>query len=383
MDPSILIVGAGLSGAVIARELAEAGLRVRVVEARDHVAGNCHTERDPATGVMVHVYGPHIFHTDDAEVWDHVGRFARFRPYRHRVMATTGGRVYALPVNLHTINQLFGTAMDPDQARAFLAARSVPCPGGARSFEERGLELMGPDLYQAFFAGYTAKQWGRAPSDLPAGVLNRLPFRLSYDDNYFAHRFQGIPEEGYTEMVARMFDHPAITLELGRSLRRDEAAGHDHVFQTGPLDGWFGHDLGRLGYRTLRFERIDTGGEGQGCAVMNWPDPEVPWTRVTEHRHFAPWESHRRTVLHREYSAECGPGDTPFYPVRLAAETALLRAYVARAEAERGVTFVGRLGTYRYLDMDVCVREALDCARLFLARRKAGGAMPAFAVRPL
>ena len=379
-----LMVGAGLSGAVIGRALAEAGHRVSVVDARAHVAGNCHTERCPETGVLVHVHGPHIFHTDDLEVWDYVNRFELFRPYRNRVKAMVGGRVYALPINLHTINQFFGRAMGPDAARAFIAAqadRSIVAP---RNFEEQALAMIGRPLYEAFFKGYTEKQWGCAPTDLPAAILRRLPVRFSYDDNYFFHRFQGMPVTGYTAMVARILDHPGIDVRLETAVSRDQARNFDHVFWSGPLDGWYGWDMGRLGYRTLDFERFTHGGDHQGCAVMNYPDPEVPFTRITEHSHFAPWEDPPEvSVCYREYSRPCGPDDTPYYPIRLVHEKALLTDYVTRAEAERGVTFVGRLGTYRYLDMDVTIREALDTARAFLGHLAAGTPMPAFAVRPV
>lgn len=376
----VLVVGAGLSGAVIARALAEAGIASVVREARDHVAGNCHTRRDDETGVMVHVYGPHIFHTDDDEVWSYVNRFARFRPFVNRVKATVRGRVYALPINLHTINQFFGRCFRPAEARAFLAAQGEGGAGPAASFEEEGLRRLGRPLYEAFFAGYTAKQWGIAPADLPASILKRLPLRFSYDDNYFFHRHQGMPEEGYGAMVARILDHPLIAVQLGAAWQPDEGGEWRHVFYSGPLDAYFGHGLGRLGYRTLDFERFTDAGDHQGCAVMNYPDPDIPYTRVTEHKHFAPWEAHAATVCFREYARECGPGDVPFYPIRLVADQALLRAYVARARAEPGVTFVGRLGTYRYLDMDVTIREALDVARAFL---RADGALPAFLADPL
>jgi len=383
MEPAILIIGAGLSGAVIARELAEAGLRVRVAEARAHVAGNCHTERCPETGVMVHVHGPHIFHTADTEVWDYVNRYATFRPYRHRVMATARGRVYALPINLHTINQLFGATLTPAEARALIAARAEPGAGAPGSFEAQALGFLGREIYETFFAGYTRKQWGRAPADLPASILKRLPVRFSYDDSYFAHPFQGIPEEGYTAMVARILDHPGIELALGTRAGRADAAAHAHVFHSGTLDGWFDHRLGRLGYRTLEFDRRLAEGDGQGCAVMNYPDPDVPWTRITEHKHFAPWERHDRTVLVREYAREAGQDDTPYYPIRLLAEKALLADYVALARAEARVTFVGRLGTYRYIDMDQTIREGLDCARAFLAGCRDGGSLPVFSAPPL
>jgi len=377
------MVGAGLSGAVIGRHLAEAGHEVTIVDARSHVAGNCHTERCPETGVLVHVYGPHIFHTDDAEVWDYVNRYETFQPYKNRVKATTGGKVYSLPVNLHTINQFFGRTMRPDEARAFIEEQADTSIVEPQTFEEQALRFVGPDLYEAFFKGYTQKQWGCHPSELPASILKRLPVRFNYDDNYFFHRFQGMPTTGYTAMVERILDHPRITVHLETRFARDQAGAFDHVFYSGPLDGWYDYDMGRLGYRTLDFERFTYQGDYQGCAVMNYGEVEVPFTRITEHKHFAPWEEHAGSVCYREYSRECGPEDIPYYPIRLVAEKALLADYVARAEAETGVTFVGRLGTYRYLDMDVTIREALDTARAYLAHRAAGTPMPAFAVRPL
>ena len=376
----ILCVGAGFSGAVIARELAGAGHRVTVIDGRDHVAGNCHTVRDPQTGVMVHQYGPHIFHTDDAEVWEYVNGFVPFRPYRHSVRTTVQGRVYSLPLNLLTINQFFGTTLRPDEARAYVESKADTSIVDPQSFEEQALRFVGPELYEAFFKGYTEKQWGCAPSDLPASILKRLPLRFSYDDNYFAHRFQGIPEAGYTAIVEKILDHPGIDVHVSTLFRPEMAERAGHVFWSGPLDGWFGYDAGRLGYRTLDFERFEAPGDWQGCAVMNYGDAGVPQTRITEHKHFAPWEDHAGSTLFRETSRACGPDDIPYYPIRLVDETALLRAYAGRAEQTRGVTFVGRLGTYRYLDMDVTIREALNAARVFLA---APGAMPAFVTPPL
>ena len=368
----ILIVGAGLSGAVIGRELAEAGHRVRIVESRDHVAGNCHTRRDAETGVMVHVYGPHIFHTEDTEVWAYVNHHARFLPFKHRVTAQAGGRVYSLPINLQTINQFFGQTLRPDEARAFVAAQADPSIEVPRSFEDQALRFMGPALYEAFFKGYTQKQWGCHPRELPASVLKRLPLRFDYNDDYFAHRFQGMPEQGYTAMVASILDHPGITVALSTPFAPEMREGAAHLFWSGPLDAYFDHALGRLGYRTLDFERFTYRGDWQGCAVMNYCDAEVPWTRITEHKHFAPWERHEGSVLYRETARTAGPGDIPYYPIRQVAEKAVLGEYVARAATETGVTFVGRLGTYRYLDMDVTIREALDCARAWLDARRQG-----------
>lgn len=383
MGKHLLMVGAGLSGAVIGRIVAEAGHSVTVRDARNHIAGNCHTERDAGTGVMVHVYGPHIFHTDDAEVWDYVNRFETFESYKNRVKTTSQGAVYSLPVNLHTINQFFGKTMRPDEARAFLEAKADTSITDPQTFEDQALRFVGPELYEAFFKGYTIKQWGCSPRDLPASILKRLPVRFNYDDNYFFHKFQGMPREGYTAMISRILDHENITIELNRPVTRDEAAGFDHVFYAGPIDGWFDYRLGRLGYRTLDFERFDHQGDYQGCAVMNYGDLEVPYTRITEHKHFAPWESHGGSVLYRECSRSCEPGDIPYYPIRQVAEKSLLAEYVELANAETNVTFVGRLGTYRYLDMDVTIREALDCGRAFLKVEVEGGRMPPFVAFPL
>ena len=370
---NILLVGAGLSGAVTGRALAEAGHKITIVDTRDHVAGNCHTSRCPETGVMVHHYGPHIFHTGDAGVWDYVNRYMTFKPYKNRVKTTVGGAVYSLPINLHTINQFFGRTFRPDEARAFIAHeqadRSITDP---QSFEEQALSMVGRPLYEAFFKGYTEKQWGCSPTELPASILKRLPLRFNYDDNYFAHPFQGMPEQGYTKMVENILDHGNIDVHLNTAYDPAMAGRVDHLFWSGPLDGYFGERLGRLGYRTLDFERFTATGDWQGCAVMNYGEASVPYTRITEHKHFSPWEDHEGTVLYREYSRACEAGDIPYYPIRLVEEKALLTDYEALAAAEEGVTFMGRLGTYRYLDMDVTIREALDHATAFLETHKAG-----------
>lgn len=379
-----LMVGAGLSGAVIGRQLAEQGHDVTVVDSRDHIGGNCHTERDADTDVMVHVYGPHIFHTDDEEVWQYVNQYANFLPYKNRVKTTSRGQVYSLPVNLHTINQFFGKTMRPDEARAFIteeqADTSITDP---QSFEEQAMRFVGRDLYEAFFKGYTIKQWGCHPSELPASILKRLPVRFNYDDNYFFHKFQGMPENGYTDMIGGILDHPGITVKLNTMFDRNMADGFDHVFYSGPLDGYFDYELGRLGYRTLDFERFTYDGDYQGCAVMNYGEEEVPFTRITEHKHFAPWESHEGSVCYREFSRAAGPDDIPYYPIRQVKEKALLSEYVALADKTEKVTFVGRLGTYRYLDMDVTIREALDTARVFLAAFEAKQALKPFYTAPV
>ncbi|MCQ3830625.1 UDP-galactopyranose mutase [Microbulbifer elongatus] len=380
---NILLVGAGFSGAVIGRELAEAGHSVKVVDSRPHVAGNCFTERDSETNVMSHIYGPHIFHTDDKEVWEYVNKYSPFKPYVNRVKTTTQSRVYSLPINLHTINQFFGKAMRPDEAREFIESKADVSIDDPKTFEEQALRFVGGELYEAFFKGYTQKQWGCHPSELPASILKRLPVRFNYNDNYFFHRYQGMPEHGYTKIVESILDHKNIKVSLNTSFTKSEVPEFDHVFYSGALDGYFDYELGRLGYRTLDFERFTCTGDYQGCAVMNYGEESVPYTRISEHKHFSPWEEHKESVCYREYSRACGENDIPYYPIRLVEEKELLVKYVELAEMVDGVTFVGRLGTYRYLDMDVTIREALDTAREFLVCTQKGKQMPSFFVSPL
>ena len=382
MAEHVMMVGAGFSGAVIGRKLAEAGHTVSITDARPHIAGNCHTTRDANTGVMVHVYGPHIFHTDDDGVWDYVNQFATFQPYKNRVKSTSQGQVFSLPINLHTINQFFGKTMRPDEAREFIAAQAEDIPD-PQTFEEQALAFVGRPLYEAFFKGYTEKQWGCSPTELPASILKRLPVRFNYDDNYFFHKHQGMPADGYTALIERILDHPRISVQLDTVFDPNQAQDYDHTFWSGPLDGFFDYKLGRLGYRTLDFEQFSADGDWQGCAVMNYGDPDTPFTRITEHKHFSPWEEHAGSVLYRESARACGPDDIPYYPIRMVDEKALLRDYIDAAKGAQNVTFVGRLGTYRYLDMDVTIREALDCADDWLAARADGTPAPTFSKAPL
>lgn len=358
-----LCVGAGFSCAVIARELAQAGHHITVIDQRNHVAGNCHTERDTETNVMVHVYGPHIFHTDNETVWQYLQQFAKFMPYTNRVKAVSGEQVYSLPINLHTINQFYGKTFSPKQAREWIQAQSDQSIAEPQTFEEQAMKFVGKDLYQAFFKGYTSKQWGVSPTELPASILKRLPVRFNYDDNYFAHKFQGMPENGYTEIVANILQHDNISVKLNTAFDENMLPEYDHVFWSAPLDAWFKHSLGRLGYRTLDFETLRDEGDFQGNAVINYCDESVPYTRITEHKHFSPWENHEKTICYKEYSRACEENDIPYYPIRLAKDQALLSQYEALANEAKGVSFVGRLGTYRYLDMDVTIAEALKTAQ--------------------
>jgi UDP-galactopyranose mutase len=377
------VVGAGFSGAVIARQLAEAGFQIDVFDSRNHVAGNCYSKRDAETGVMAHVYGPHIFHTDNERVWQFITRYGDFEPYTNRVKALSNGSVFSLPINLLTINQFFGKSFNPAEAQVFVAGLGDASILEPESFEDQALRFVGRELYEAFFKGYTLKQWGVSPTELPASILKRLPIRFNYDDNYFSHRYQGMPRNGYTEIVRRLLDHPAINTQLSTLFQRSDHSEYGHIFYSGPIDGWFGYEHGRLGYRTLDFEAIRVEGDFQGCAVLNYCDQEIPFTRITEHKHFAPWESHTQTICFKEFSRYCEENDIPYYPIRLLEEKAQLKQYVEKARQERSVTFVGRLGTYRYLDMDVTIREALETADLFLAAQRLGAPMPTFVFDPL
>ena len=376
------IVGAGFSGAVIGHALAEAGHKVLVIDERQTVAGNCHSERDAETGVMTHIYGPHIFHTGDERVWGYVQKFGEWEPYLHRVQAVAGGKVFSLPVNLLTINQFFEKAMGPDEARAFIAGKSQKFDHPA-NFEEQALSMIGPELYRAFFRGYTRKQWGLDPTQLPASILKRLPLRFNYDDSYFAHPHQAMPKNGYSEIVANILATPNLELRLDARFE-DLDEQFAHVIYSGPIDRYFNHEFGRLGYRTLDFEIFRRKGDYQGTAVLNYCDEDVPFTRVTEHKHFAPWEKQKfdGTICYREFSRFCGPSDIPYYPIRQTDEEAMLNKYVERARATSGVSFVGRLGSYRYLDMDVTIAEALAAADVLIERIRDGAPIPAFFVDP-
>lgn len=377
------IVGAGFSGAIIARHLSEKGHKVLLLDERSHIAGNCHTERDKTTGVMVHRYGPHIFHTADQRAWDYIQQFGTFQPYINRVKAISQGRMYTLPVNLLTINQFFNTTMSPKEARAFIEEKADTSIKEPKNFEEQALSMIGPELYKAFFYGYTRKQWGLEPTELPASILKRLPLRFNYDDNYFNHPYQGMPEEGYSAIVENILKSENIEVRLNTKFE-DLSEEFQHVFYTGPIDRYFDFRLGRLGYRTLDFERIDSDGDYQGAAVINYCDQDVPFTRISEHKHFAPWEadSLKKTVSFREYSRLAEPKDVPYYPIRLANEKTMLDNYISLARATKGVSFLGRLGTYRYLDMDVTISEALKACDQIDELLAADTQLPAFFIDP-
>jgi UDP-galactopyranose mutase len=288
-----------------------------------------------------------------------------------------------MPMNLGLINAFFGTSFTPQEAEAFVASRADSSITSPKSFEEQGMRLVGRELYEAFFAGYTRKQWGVDPKELPASILARLPLRFTDDDSYFNHPYQGIPEHGYTALVESILDHPRVTVHLSTAMPRTQLAEFDHAFWSGPIDAYFNFEHGRLAYRTLDFTPEVVDGDFQGCPVVNYCDAQVPYTRITEHKHFAPWESHEKSVIYREYSRLCEPNDTPYYPVRLVEEKEQLLKYVGLARKEQGVTFLGRLGTYRYLDMDVTIHEALNVADAAKTAVADGQPIPTFVTDPL
>jgi len=317
---------------------------------------------------MLHVYGPHIFHTSNTRVWNYVNRFANFGPYVNRVKAVTWRGIFTLPINLLTINQFFGKTFSPDEAREFIAKTGDASITDPKNFEEQALRFVGRELYDAFLYNYTRKQWGCEPRELPASVLQRLPVRFNYDDNYFFDPHQGIPRDGYTAIVAKILSHPNIGVQLNTSFEQSMRHGFDHCFYTGAIDAFFDYKFGRLGYRTIYFERIDADGDYQGTAVINYPDSRFPYTRIHEHKHFTPWETHKKTVAFREYSKETEADDEPYYPKNLAPDQIRYKEYLDIASREKNLTMLGRLGSYRYLDMDKTIAEALAVVNEFIKR---------------
>lgn len=364
MMKQYLIVGAGFSGAVIAEQLSRRpGCRITVIDERPHIGGNCYTEREAETGVMVHKYGPHIFNTDNLEVWQYIQQFCEMVPYVNRVKARYNDNIYSLPINLHTINQFFGKTFDPKEAKLFIEGLGDKSITEPKNFEEQALKFIGNDLYNAFFYGYTKKQWGCEPTELPASILKRLPVRFNYNDNYYASTYQGIPRDGYTAIFEKMLNGSNIDVQLGTKFDDNfDINGYDKIFYTGPIDAFFGFKYGRLSYRTVFFERGEADGDYQGNAVINYADPEVPYTRVHEHKHFTPWEQHDKTVYFKEYSKETEANDVPYYPKRLKGDMSKLAQYQEEVAKLDNYIFLGRLATYRYMDMHHVIGEALAVA---------------------
>ena len=361
MGYDYLVVGAGLFGAVFARQVKAAGKSVLVIDRRSHVGGNVYTEE--IEGIQVHTYGAHIFHTNDKTAWEYVNRFAEFNRYTNSPVANYHGELYSLPFNMYTFNKMWGVTT-PQQAEAEIARqRKAAGIAEPKNLEEQAISLVGTDIYEKLVKGYTEKQWGRDCKDLPAFIIKRLPVRLTFDNNYFNALYQGIPDGGYTAMVEKMLEGIEVRLNVDYLADRENLnALADKVVYTGPVDAYFGYRLGALQYRSVRFETevLDTDNY-QGNAVVNYTDAETPYTRIIEHKHFA-FGTQPKTVISREYSTEWHQGDEPYYPVNDEKNGALYAKYKALADAETKVIFGGRLGEYKYYDMDKVIEAALDAA---------------------
>jgi UDP-galactopyranose mutase len=373
MDADLVVVGAGFFGLTIAERAAtELGVHVVVIDRRSHIGGNAYSESDPATGIEVHRYGAHLFHTSNETVWEYANRFTGFTDYVHKVYTTYRGEVFPLPINLGTINQFFRRALGPEEARALIVEQAAEVEGrGIRNLEDKAISLIGRPLYEAFIRDYTAKQWQTPPTELPADVIGRLPVRYTYDNRYFNDAHEGLPVDGYTAWLSRMADHPLIDVRLdtdffdeSHAASKGATVGSVPVVYTGPLDRYFEWDEGELGWRTLDFEQeVLPIGDFQGTPVMNFADATVPYTRIHEFRHFHPereFYPSDATVIMREYSRLAVRGDEPYYPINTAADREKLKRYRALQEGESGVLFGGRLGTYQYLDMHMAIGAALS-----------------------
>ena len=371
MNYDLVVVGSGLFGLTIAEQAASRwGLRVAIVERRSHLGGNAYSEIDPETGIEVHKYGAHLFHTSNERVWEYVNRFTSFTSYVHRVWTTVDGVVYPMPVNLGTINQFFSAAYGPDEARALIAQQAAEVDGQEiTDFESKGVSLVGRPLFEAFFKNYTAKQWQTDPKELPASIISRLPVRYNYDSRYFNDKYEGLPVDGYTAWMERMVASDLIDVYLDTDffdpenpLNKAAVVGKVPVVYTGPVDRYFDYSAGDLSWRTVDFEKevVETG-DYQGCSVMNYGDIDVPFTRIIEFRHFHPERDYqdKKTVIFREFSRFADHGDEPYYPVNTAQDRERLEQYRELMKNEDRVFFGGRLGTYKYLDMHMAIASAL------------------------
>ena len=372
MSYDIVVVGSGLFGLTVAERCAnELGLSVLILERRPHIGGNAYSETDPCTGIEVHKYGAHLFHTSNERVWSYVNRFTTFTPYVHHVYTNHDGVVYPMPINLSTINQFFSAAYSPDEARALIAQQAGELAGkDPENLNDKGISLIGRPLYEAFIKEYTGKQWQTDPKDLPASIISRLPVRYTYDNRYFNDTYEGLPVGGYTAWLEKMADSPMIDVHLSTDFfdtsqpyHRDALRGRVPVVYTGPVDRYFDYSQGALSWRTIDLEvEYPQTGDFQGTSVMNYPDADVAYTRIIEPRHFHPERDYPRdrTVIMKEYSRFAGEGDDPYYPVNAPQDREMLLFYRDLVAQEEGVFFGGRLGTYQYLDMHMAIGSALS-----------------------
>ena len=363
---NLVIVGTGLFGSIVAEQASKDGYSVLIIDSRNHIGGNCYTEFDKETGINIHKYGPHIFHTDNKPVWDYINQFTEFNTYRHIGKSRIGDEVYPIPINLDTINKFFGKTYTPEQAREFLEEVRIKNPN-PKNFEEQAMALLGKDLYNAFICGYTAKQWETDPTKLPASVARRLPVHTDYNTSYYPNnsKYQGIPVDGYTPIFERMLAHENIEVRLNTTWEsiKDLLDPGQLVVYTGPIDAYFNYCYGQLLWRTVDFEyRTELVEDYQGCAAVNYPEESVPWTREIEHKHFHPERKTTpgKTVVNREYSRAATKEDTPYYPVNTEEDRIKFKQYKELADSEPNVIFGGRLGEYMYYDMHQVIGAALS-----------------------
>ena len=372
LTADLVVVGSGLFGLTIAEQAAtELGLKVALLDRRSHIGGNAYSEKEKQTGIEVHRYGAHLFHTSNERVWEYVNRFTDFTNYVHRVYTRHNGIVYPMPINLGTINQFFNAADSPAEAKALIAEQAGELAGtDPQNLNDKGISLIGRPLYEAFIKHYTAKQWQTPPEELPASIISRLPVRYTYDNRYFNDKYEGLPVDGYAAWLERMAAHPNIEVHLntdffepGHEYSRENVLGQIPVVYTGPVDRYFDYAEGDLSWRTIDLEEEVLPIEDfQGCSVMNYPDADVPFTRIHEFRHFHPERDYTKdaTVIMREFSRFANKGDEPYYPVNTAVDREKLLAYRDLAKGEDNVLFGGRLGTYKYLDMHMAIASALS-----------------------
>ncbi len=362
-----LIIGSGLFGSVFARQAADAGKKVLVIDKRPNIAGNVYTEK--VEGINFHKYGAHIFHTNNTEVWNYVNRFATFNRFTNSPVANYKGELYSMPFNMYTFNKMWGV-VTPEEAAAKIEEQKKEITGEPKNLEEQAISLVGRDIYEKLVKGYTEKQWGRDCKELPAFIIKRLPVRLTFDNNYFNALYQGIPVGGYTKLVENLLE--GIEVRLNEDYLEDKAewnAMAEKVVYTGAIDAYFDYALGNLEYRSVRFENeILDMPNFQGNAAVNYTDRETPWTRIIEHKWFEFGKDENgndlpKTIISKEYSSEWKPGDEPYYPVNDKKNGELYQKYKALAEKEENIIFGGRLGEYKYYDMDAVIASALECAR--------------------
>ena len=362
-----LIIGSGLFGSVFARQAADAGKKVLVIDKRPNIAGNVYTEK--VEGINFHKYGAHIFHTSNTEVWNYVNRFATFNRFTNSPVANYKGELYSMPFNMYTFNKMWGV-VTPEEAAAKIEEQKKEITGEPQNLEEQAISLVGRDIYEKLVKGYTEKQWGRDCKELPAFIIKRLPVRLTFDNNYFNALYQGIPIGGYTKLVENLLE--GIEVRLNEDYLEDKEkwnAMAEKVVYTGAIDAYFDYTLGNLEYRSVRFENeILDMPNFQGNAAVNYTDRETPWTRIIEHKWFEFGKDENgndlpKTIISKEYSSEWKPGDEPYYPVNDKKNGELYQKYKALAEKEENIIFGGRLGEYKYYDMDAVIASALECAR--------------------